>query len=367
MNWFISSAQLNAEQRRTLQSLLAPGIITHWLMGYAGTGKTLVLTHALREIVRRTDDNTTIGYLAFTHALKELVYSGLEDEEDRVEIRTVSDFFANPKHYDILIVDEIQDVEAKILPVIKQNCGRLIIAGDPAQSIYPARPKPAVISKLLGGTRKHVLTEVPRLNAKTLLLSKSINPAGLSPVGKATGEGRGAIVITGQTEEKVAIATWKQALKVARPGHPAAILLPTHTLIHDFASHVAKSQGLASPPERKQPNIGGYNNFNRFFASKGTPLMFFGSDSGDLAKTDRSKLVLIMTYHSAKGLDFDHVFLPGLHTEARLDAKPKPLSKIAQERILFFVAATRAKLQLYLSYHGKPHKLVADLPPSCLA
>ena len=336
-------------------------------MGYAGSGKTLVLTHALREIIRRTDESTSIGYLAFTHALKDLVASGLEDDEDRVEIRTVSDFFAKPKHYDILIVDEIQDVEAKIFPVLRENSGRLIVAGDPAQSIYPARPKPAEITRLLGGTRKHVLKEVPRLNAKTLLLSKSINPSGLSPAGKATGEGRAAIVIEGQNEERAALGAWKQALKVARPGQPAAILLPTHTLIHDFATHVAKSHGLSSPPERKQPNIGGYDNFNRFFTANGIPLMFFGSDSGDLAKTDSTKLVLIMTYHSAKGLDFDHVFLPGLHAESRLDAKPKPLSKISQERILFFVAATRAKLQLYLSYHGEPHKLVADLPPSCLA
>jgi DNA helicase-2/ATP-dependent DNA helicase PcrA len=61
--------------------------------------------------------------------------------------------------------------------------------------------------------------------------------------------------------------------------------------------------------------------------------------------------VTLMTIHAAKGLEFDYVFIAGLeegifpHSRAFLDP-----TELEEERRLAYVALTRAKLQLYLTY-----------------
>ena len=72
-------------------------------------------------------------------------------------------------------------------------------------------------------------------------------------------------------------------------------------------------------------------------------------DSGG-AKTDDKDRVQLMTIHSAKGLEFNRVFLTGLEeglfpSSRSMDTK----EEIEEERRLMYVAMTRAKQQLHLS------------------
>ena len=73
-------------------------------------------------------------------------------------------------------------------------------------------------------------------------------------------------------------------------------------------------------------------------------------------------MVYLMTYHSAKGLDFENVFLPHLNDEIYLDAKPKNLSREQEERSHLFVALTRSRRNVFLSYHGTPHWVLKKIP-----
>ena len=66
------------------------------------------------------------------------------------------------------------------------------------------------------------------------------------------------------------------------------------------------------------------------------------------------------TYHSSKGLDFPNVFLPHLTSTTSLE--PMVGAKDEEERRLFFVAVTRARQRLYLSYHGTPHRFLDEIP-----
>src|SRR5262245_30044071 len=86
-----------------------------------------------------------------------------------------------------------------------------------------------------------------------------------------------------------------------------------------------------------------------------------------------------MTIHAAKGLEFPVVFLTGLEEgvfpslrEGDLDAE------VEEERRLAYVAVTRAKDRLVLSYarirrpyddlrRNEPSRFLADLPPECVA
>jgi DNA helicase-2/ATP-dependent DNA helicase PcrA len=66
---------------------------------------------------------------------------------------------------------------------------------------------------------------------------------------------------------------------------------------------------------------------------------------------DVSEKVQLMTVHTAKGLEFDHVFIigleDGLFPNARAMEEPEG---VEEERRLAYVALTRAKKRLYLSY-----------------
>lgn len=66
------------------------------------------------------------------------------------------------------------------------------------------------------------------------------------------------------------------------------------------------------------------------------------------AQTDTDK-VRLMTIHTAKGLEFDCVFLPGLNEGMFPSRQTRNLAGMEEERRLAFVALTRARKELYLS------------------
>ncbi len=74
-------------------------------------------------------------------------------------------------------------------------------------------------------------------------------------------------------------------------------------------------------------------------------------------------LITLMTIHMAKGLEFDSVFIAGA-TEGIL---PHQLSiespkAIEEERRLMYVAMTRAKQKLFISFFGIPSRFLAEIP-----
>ena len=61
--------------------------------------------------------------------------------------------------------------------------------------------------------------------------------------------------------------------------------------------------------------------------------------------------VKLMTIHQAKGLEFKYVFIVGLEEEYYpCGAYIKDLEELEEERRIFYVAITRAKINCYLSY-----------------
>jgi DNA helicase-2/ATP-dependent DNA helicase PcrA len=91
------------------------------------------------------------------------------------------------------------------------------------------------------------------------------------------------------------------------------------------------------------------------------------------ATDDTGTGVQLMTVHAAKGREFDTVFVPGL--EERMFPHSRAIgspSEIREERRLFFVAASRAERQLFISWsrrrllYGKPSDQTASRFLSCL-
>ena len=67
-----------------------------------------------------------------------------------------------------------------------------------------------------------------------------------------------------------------------------------------------------------------------------------------------TEAVKLMTVHASKGLEFSYVFITGLEQDlfphSNIDGSKKSRAEMEEERRLFYVAITRAKEKLYLSF-----------------
>jgi len=99
--------------------------------------------------------------------------------------------------------------------------------------------------------------------------------------------------------------------------------------------------------------------------------------SSDVDALEDAARVAMMTVHAAKGLEFDTVFITGMEEELFpfKSADQRRNEDIEEERRLAYVAVTRARERLYISYagrraifgqtrYGMPSRFIGDLPKS---
>jgi DNA helicase-2/ATP-dependent DNA helicase PcrA len=87
-------------------------------------------------------------------------------------------------------------------------------------------------------------------------------------------------------------------------------------------------------------------------------------DADRPAKDISGKGVKLMTIHMAKGLEFDKVFIVGA-TEGIIPHQ-RSLStpeEIEEERRLMYVAMTRARQELIISFYGMASRFLYEIPP----
>jgi DNA helicase-2/ATP-dependent DNA helicase PcrA len=104
------------------------------------------------------------------------------------------------------------------------------------------------------------------------------------------------------------------------------------------------------------------------------------SDQDQLDDANKKSGVKLMTIHSAKGLEFDHVFIGGLEQglfpHEGFDEK-RTVEDQEEERRLFYVALTRARKVLHLSFammrtiygdqkFNMPSEFLSDIPEEIL-
>lgn len=100
-------------------------------------------------------------------------------------------------------------------------------------------------------------------------------------------------------------------------------------------------------------------------------------EAGDNQAQEGQDALQLMTVHAAKGLEFDAVFITGVEQGLFPHENSVHESGVEEERRLMYVAITRAKQRLYLSYaqsrmlHGQSRyqmksNFLAELPEACL-
>lgn len=377
MSWIPDRSSFDEEQNRIFDQIIEDGDRSWWIKGYAGTGKTMLLVHLANEYINAGYE---CAYVTYTHALKNLVNEALVDlgnDRSDLPVLTVDSINSLTKSYDLILVDEVQDLPQNKIETLLARGERFIFAGDLNQSIFLNSAKPDKIKKLLGNPRVVELRDIHRLPEAISFASHLVYEEADSAENAMVDVVHDSSVNIVSAKSKIAEVSWvyEQALKESRPIKPgdiphAAILFSKHDELQDFITTLCKAKGVGVPPSVGKMEIGGghdYNAVNQFLKKNGISLMYFGGTGGGKINTaTRTRQVLAMTLHSAKGLEFDSVFMPFMHSQ-RLPCPYPPLkNKDEWQRRFVYVALTRTRLNFYASFTGEMNDILARLESESL-
>lgn len=150
----------------------------------------------------------------------------------------------------------------------------------------------------------------------------------------------------------------EKATKAVEMGYTAAILIPTQQKILEFINTVLANEGKSAwCVQTDHFGRTDFGDMNSYLKSEGVKIQYVGNGFGSFSENDHR--IIIMTYHSAKGLDFDEVFVPFVNSNLFINSN-KELSKT-----LFMVAMTRARNDLYLTYSGYPNEYLDNFKSNC--
>jgi len=370
MGWYVPFNRLDIKQVEVLNGITRSLDRPHWVQGFAGTGKTIILTHAI-ERVAAEHPRASLCYITFTHALKDMVASGLHGPvAQRIVIKTHSKFLSDNQHCDYVFLDEVQDIQPSDLARIRTLAGSVIAAGDPEQRIYAGSATKEQIQSTLE-PQVWLLVNIFRLTSLLRRIAQAIFPSTKIVEGQISNTTADVTIRMGAFDNPASEVrwVWEEALSRARPDTPSVILFPRHDAITQFAGLLAKHLGTGTPPRalQQKDKPRDYEPFNQHWADKGIALQYLGNGQGSLDQSETRPMVYLMTFQSSKGLDFENVFIPGMHYFVKM-VNAHTLERDPElERRLLFVAVTRSRKNLFITYHGKgPHRLLANLPSEAM-
>jgi superfamily I DNA/RNA helicase len=356
MRWMVRT--LDQHQEIVLQDVLGHRGVS-WIDGFAGSGKSVVAAHACKRL-RVENPTSRIAFITYTHALKDMLRVGLDAlSAENIVVTTHTELMRARNHYDIIVLDEVQDIPLHHVKEIAGLCRRLVLAGDVDQSIYVGGVSAEDLATALQ-PRKWRLQKIFRLTEKARRIALSILPNAKVAAGENAGNRAEADIkrVSFVDPQDEALWVYEDARNRARAGYPSAILLTTHREIYAFAALLAAGHSLPAPPRRQGTS---YDAFNAFWKQNGYPLSYLGNGSGSLDDADRGPTVHLMTYHSSKGLDFQNVYLPRAVPGINLDPSGDGGEEL--ERRLMFVAVTRTRENLFITHTGPhAHPFVENLP-----
>lgn len=327
-----------------------------YVSGFPGSGKSVCLLYAVQTI-RDKNPKASILFVEFTHSLIKMIEAALSELKLKdIEVVTYEDFRnSHLGPYDFIICDEVQDVSAHLLELMKKRAKRIVVGGDPNQSIYRKLPSgEATIGldemKRLLSPDTTELTILHRLNKYIIRAINSFMPEMrmLAEKSSMLKKHKPPYVwrCIDQTDEvKRIMDDAKTALNY---GESVAILLPSHWKIENFVNIYLKSIGKPTF-DFSQNRIYGKPNYrllNEHLTLQGIKMQSITNGYGALV-TDSDKIIL-STYHSSKGLDFDKVFMPFCNQGNGNEDDPK----------LFMVAMSRSRKDLTLSYTTNMNRFI---------
>lgn len=333
--WFVDYEALDIDQKKLVNGgVFENGSKIGFISGPAGSGKTIILVNALTKA-----GSTKVAFVSYTRSLLNLADQGLPTN---VKAMTYFEAQNDASSYDLVVIDEVQDVPLQALNRIILKSGKILLAGDHFQKIFTDG---ADINQLnsICGNNFHKLTRTYRLTPRAFAAASKINPGALEGVASS---GKSVVPIElyyTNTHEDGNSLCFEIAKREAAKQRTAAILLPQKDSIVEFANSELEK---AKKPLWNLVKTGTYSkvdfgSLNSHLRKNNIKLQVVQNDFGDLNNAFENNEVVLQTYHSAKGLDYQVVCLPNLSVE---NAARSEIHKS-----LFYVAITRASGALIIT------------------
>lgn len=328
-DWMIKESELDDAQIRVLTATLDKSCI---VQGCAGSGKSVLALIKAQRIQKERGNNYKV--IVFTKALCSYMNAGRE----ALGLKNDFSYYwewenkENCASADYIIVDEIQDfTEDEIKRFINSSKKNFFFFGDTAQSIYDGMEN-----------RKMVPVEnIPSF------ISEKIRPKPFplynnyrlpSPVAKIACQ----IGIDTSYDDAVYKSSEKELPRIIQYENKDEQIDAIHRIIknrnlNDVAILLPRNTDVKLVYEKLKEKGGNYE--ARYKVDRNS------ADNLNFNSTNPK----ILTYHSAKGLQFETVFIPFLE------------SADMSKRKALYVAMTRTYRDLYMMYSGNLPQLFSEL------
>lgn len=371
MRWLPPENKLGPQQREFIKKLddflhkPDSALRNVWINGFAGSGKSILLVYSVHKILSFSS-NSRILVVVFTHSLVEMFKAALKEIGLNVPVVTYFEFMKDNNHYDYILCDEVQDLTHRVIHAMMVRASHVIVAGDSNQSIFDTDPywhestvESSEIGYLINGDAfelgiiyrlsRSIIDAVQRFLPRMNIFSSKRD------MSKSDTQIR---LCEASSEAEEVSYIIEQATKSVNQGYSTVILIPTHRKIISFINQALIEAG-------KNPWIEQRNRFskidfdamNKYMQSNGLKMQYVGNGYGHFS--DDNRKVIIMTFHSSKGLDFDDVFIPFVNSSMFI------CSNESLAKTLFMVAMTRTRSNLYITYHGYPSDYLDTFKSNC--
>lgn len=329
---FVEYDSLDDDQFDLIEQNLSESML---VAGCAGSGKSVIAMNKARQII---EEGSSVILIAYTKSLHGFMNEGWNDDVLRGHCMYYYQW-KEEQHMpsaDYIVVDEIQDftkIEIEEFMRAAKKC--FFFFGDTAQSIYSFTNRPTLsieqISKLTG-LEVMMLYNNYRLPRTVAKITQDYVGIDVRPYSDRVYQSRETSLphIVGFDSDEAQFDAIVSLLKSHDLGS-IGVLIPDNNGVADLYEKILEAR-ISS--ECKY-SLG----INRFY------------DSLDFS-TSKPK---IMTYHSAKGLQFDTVILPFC----------KSVSGVEEQKALY-VAMTRTKKNLFMLYTGSSRPKPLDKVPELL-
>ena len=359
--WFVPEDRLNPDQQRFLSSVDI-NRQNIWIKGFAGSGKSILLVHVAKKILA-AKPNARIVLIVYTQSLVEMFKTALRELELRIPVMTYFKFMSLSSSYDYILCDEVQDLTPRVLNKMYERSAHLVVAGDSNQSIYNEDPRwrertveISQIPSLIHGSGFE-LTIIERLTESLAKAVRALTRLNIfsNRININVTDTKVSLCQAISSNAEISYVI-KNATRVTNRGYTAAILVPTQKKIVEFVNSALLS--LGKPTWNSSTNEYGRVDFgamNAHLENHGVHMQCVGNGYGSFK--DNTDYVVLMTYHSSKGLDFDYVYMPYCNKNLWISYD--------NSKTLFMVAMTRARMNLYITYTGSYHEYIQSFASEC--
>lgn len=341
--WMLSRNELSKKQKEIINDFSNSFLVT----GGAGSGKTVIATYKLMDCINADGIKESV-MLSYTKALRNFIREGIIAADLRGTIDLNSDDskiitknINNIDNKDMIdfesmrikncIVDEVQDIREEKLLKIFDTFDNIMLFGDDGQKLYNNGISiDCIKKKYLDRVKKiYELDDLYRSPYKILEYASKII--------------RDSDILKNCKRDKES-----GLIKIYQCNNIEDEREKVYEIIKEY----------------NLKNVGILTNENdtcketvEFFKAKKMRCSYKYNDIDDFNYNNRN-LPTILTYHSAKGLQFENVFL--IHCGLDLVYSNHNSDSLNYQKALF-VSCTRATERLYILYSGKLNKFMSNI------